>query len=530
MIHTCLFRKIGAALLVSLLLTGFFSCIERNNPWDPINGCPAVVILEARQIFGSKIDSIVAIITGYGAGIGDISGQFAAVQLTNSAVTAANAVTRDSIQRLIAYNDSVAAHNLGIADCKGTAQKRSIGFTLVQERYFSDAGYIGSIDLGYQQNELAVKKIIDTANGLCNMQAVFGKAFVDSLYERMALQRGIWLQLQAAVSGYSDLVIARNSGVDSMNALLLTMNRLMVTYNDSLAYCSLPRTADPERIKGAGDLRDPLALKSGDTLALDTGVIATDFKFTNIAADPEMPIVVIGAPAMRTVIHSPEAILSGCKYITFKNIVFSQSTQSGIKLEGSCVGIVFNHCNFINNGTYGINANQAEKITVVDCEFRGNGQKYRSSAAVATDSSCAAIRLVGGSFGANNCLIAASYGSGIYADETFLTLVKITVAANTLQGIYSKGPSVQFIIANSLITYNGLHGLFRRDEASSQTITSSNVWFYANGSGALGGDSTVISRIDYFSADPQFIDASSGNYRIGQESPLFGKDVGYQHR
>lgn len=530
MIYFYLFRKIGIALLVTVFLAGFFACIERNNPWDPINGCPAALINEARQTFGSKIDSIVAITTGYEKHIDAISEQFAAVQLTNSVVTAANAATFDSIQHLVAFNDSVAAFNLGITDCKGTMKKKSIGFKLAKERDFSDGGYIKSIDLAYQQNELAIKNIINTANSLCNMQAVFGPAFVDSLNERMALQRGIWLQLQAAVNSDNDSVAAKNSRADSINTSLLTMNRLMVTYNDSLAYCSLPRTADPSRIKGAGDLRDPLALKSGDTLALDTGVIATDFKFTNIVADPETPIVVIGAPTMKTVVHSPESILSGCKYMTFKNIVFSRSAQSGIKLEGTCVGIVFNHCYFLDNGTYGVNANQAEKVTAVDCEFRGNGQNYSSSAVVATDSSCAAIRLVGGSFGANNCLIAASFGSGIYSDETFLTLVKITVAGNTLYGIYSKGPSVQFVIANSLIAYNGLNGVFRREEATSQTITSSNVCFYANSAGALGGDSAVISRINYFSADPQFVDTSSGNYRIGQGSSLFGKDVGYQYR
>jgi len=106
---------------------------------------------------------------------------------------------------------------------------------------------------------------------------------------------------------------------------------------------------------------------------------------------------------------------------------------------------------------------------------------------------------------------------GIYGHSTCsASIYNNIITQNAAAGISdrnSSGASVTFTIRNNLITENGTYGMHHPGYGT-YLASFNNLW--GNTSGNYSG---TISQNGEISADPLFIDSSTGNYRLSSSSP-----------
>ena len=512
-----LFKRSSGVLLLFFLLP-VVTCIDRSNPWDPLNGCPEILRDELRRISAPGIDSALTRIISLDSSANLYKTIFDSIKKWNQNVYTDNwkIIRRaDSIRTQNNLLDSINASN---DDCT-LAGLKELFDTLQYVDQFGDTENLHDLRTSISMDSSRCSAAIDAANQECIPQGVFGAVFIDSVFSIVNNITDSWDSILAEITAYHQSIIDSNQIIAEFNRTVLKENDSSLAYNERteklFEYCKKERFSNPETLQ----VLIP-ALIPGDTLYLDSGKITFPFRFTHKGTNRDEPIVIIGSPFQNTYIEPADFFISESQNIRFYNLTFAHGVVCGVKLESDCDNIIFDNCVFRDNNQLGLEIIESS-VELRNCKIYHNlGSGIRIQGVQHVEN-----RLV-----ADNILVAHNKGYGILSVSASMLITNATISDNSFDGIRLEVANRTAAIIRSLITFNAYGGL-RRDnsELGLGFFTTPNSNFFGNGSSAMIADSMYIKlNIPYLSEDPAYTDRFSDNYTIGASSPLFGTVIGYK--
>lgn len=442
-------------LVPALALAAFLSCIERSNPFDPINDEPGrqETLTPGRrdsirselgpvlERYADSARSAAAPLDSMRARLGLDSARIDARADSNAAVRVINDSAGAANERTAAHNDTVSS--MDSLKLKGYLD--TLGFLPVPDTF-------PRIDqLRYEISVLrsAAAGLIDSVSVLYAPDTLYGPAERDSLLQPfdsldglIGVIRTTALALFSAARDTNELAIAPYN--DSATAY----NTAVRAYNDSvlfaMRYHPYPPIADNDSIQTRLFAAEP-----GDTLVIAGGVYSPIVRFVN-SGTAGSPIVVQGQLDMSTVFDDPDVRLSGNGHIIFQHITFRGNPASGgAKLEAGSGPVTFRSCRFEDNSTFGIEIVDSD-ARLVDCRIVNNG-----GSGMRISSSHSAHSRVS----LDNVLIAHNRLYGIDIVSTALSVRHTTISDNGRDGIRLPNPESATEVYHSLITYNNRYGV-----------------------------------------------------------------------
>lgn len=222
-------------------------------------------------------------------------------------------------------------------------------------------------------------------------------------------------------------------------------------------------------------------------------------------------------------------------YYTFKNFIITDHTSDGVLLTARHT--VWKNCDFTDNGGRGLNC----RITLLDrCTFSGN--------------TLACVNLTGTSaqlIQAHHCLfdgvsgIEASSGNGVIAHGCQFRITGASGAINagglgfsplfvsnclidglnkasSSRGIVEATNAVhQAVVINTIFTRLNTAWVSGQDRGDERDISGNNI-FYDNTTNFSGN----VASDPIITADPEFVDIGTADYRLGPNSPARNAGVG----
>ncbi len=521
-------------LRLLFVCTGMFhlllSCISRDNPWDPINGCHQDQIAEFYTIYQLILDNMGP--KRYGSDITQDTTVFTTKRDRNKSILENNREKIDSIQQIIQRNTLATAQNDSSGICEVAIFLTPINFNLMQcEVPTTDA-------LTDAKNALIAD--LDSATGLfneaakiCPGQQIFTTEYRDTTLSNYNNTISRWNTLIDSLNTYSLAIADSNRVIDSINRIVLREDSLISRYNDSLLACSPPRITDPAKIDSLLD-----SLQPGDTLALGEGTFNTQIYLDNIGSE-EAYITIMGVPYGKTIIDSSRQVnCSEAHYIRFEHLVFNRnvSAQSGVRITNNSSHIQFNYCTFSRNSKYGIEAvSGSSDLMFTNCRFINNGNGTDTSIRIDSRGGLRLDQCTNVTF--KNILVARNNGIGIDINASGVDIQQATIADNLLFGLrYASGIESEHTctIAKAIFSFNDSVGIYCNNQTTTLELlvpdTAGNR-FYLNNAGEMGGDTaTANANKPYVSdVDPMYTDRENGDYHIGSASLLYGSGIGYQY-
>lgn len=493
------------------------SCIERNNPWDPIHGCPEPIRQELFTSYKLTIDTMTnrmfsdaRILDDTAAVLDSMVRLNDSVDLRNNGINLGN----DSI-RIV--NDSVESHNRRADSSEALLFKShydTLGYYF--EKKFSE-NVLGGIDR-FSQDSSSVVQVIQSGMAECPPRGIFPSHFPDSLYLLLDSLSSVFNAVHDAVERQEHLQHNRNLNlIYPLNREIIAANAYIDHYNDSIRYVSSIRRH--EVIRTSSGLQNSITdAVAGDTLVVDTGKYQLSFRFTSGGTEDD-PIVVIGTPFGRTVIDSSDAVISEFSNIRFYNMVFTRGDVSGFKVEAHCSQIYFENCVFTNNRVYGLEAVESG-VELRDCQIFGNGHSgVRIQGAVGKDYP----------FKAQNILVTHNGVHGLNTVSATVLISNATISHNGQDGVRFEVPDRSVTLMRSCVTFNGRFGV-RRGYADSQEgfFLTPFTNFFGNENGVMWADSKIIEMNNPFMIiDPEYESPQDNDFRITSEELLY-EDIGYR--
>lgn len=504
------------------------SCIDRSNPFDPINVGPAHQE-QIQQAQKPALDSLLAQETG----LGHLLGGYLVSFQTDSAFDKGKS---DSNTALLKRNQSRSSANANVeASNPKQATVDSLKFQALYELMDSLRLYGPYADFETRRTGLhllgsRISGFMATVNSRNAPLEVYPLAYRDSILSGFVRDSLAFARFQARVDS-ADIAVADSNGmVRAYNAAQDSANQGIRAFNELVAF-KKSIGAKPLITKADSLQATTFVAKAGDNLFLGSGTFGVDLRFTN-SGTVDSPIVVRGYPGMATILRAAafkdgttgkdtitgsSMILSNRAYIRFEGIVFRHGGVSSIKLESGCHNITFKHCQFDSSNQWGVEVIDSD-IEMLDCivKSNGGGLTIRPNQAAGLHTSLV------------NNLIAQNRGHGLEAVGIRADITNCTFADNLLEGMRFNQPLQAVTITNTLISGNGGTGIFREPTSLNQdgfSVKECDIWGNRHFDWDLAGmDSTRADALKKanLNVKPEFVDAASFNYALKPGSELQG--------
>jgi hypothetical protein len=489
------------------------SCIERTNPFDPINSAPQVAVDLRKQ----DKPALVAITDGEPAFTAFLKGvleEFTKDSTANGDLVKDNALRRGKNLAAEAVNAGVDSFNL-IQTIKDSLRLKTEFVRLHLLKSYGPYPGFAETRIGLRNLAASLKTHFTLKNAGHFPLVVYDPAFIDSVFEPFVRDSLVFARAEFRFDSASRAVSDSNVVLGAYNDQREAENRRVRSYNDSIIF--LKRLQNAVVIGRSDSLQaGAFAAKAGDSLFLGPGTFNVDLRFANTGT-ADSPIVVSGFPGRSTIIRpslsgggSDHSLVigSGKRHIRFVNLVFRGGVKGNVKLEGGASDITFRNCLFDSSAGTGFEAYDSE-FRIEDCEIRANAD--------------IGVKLGGGiSLGGwlrfTNVLIARNGKAGVHSTSQLLEMRNCTIAENGGDGIQIISPLQEVAIFNTLIAGNRGYGIEREATIINQDefdVTASDLvgndagdWFLPQ------MDSSVTSAIfsKNLSEDPQFTNAPGFDY------------------
>lgn len=518
---------VRAAALVVLLLwpTG---CIERSNPFDPVNLRPPIIVV-IREQQKAMLDGFIA------------AGALAAVRLAEYHAafrrdSIANSARADTNLARSAANKSTTVANAAVADANSTqpdADLLQLQTLLSEQDTLRPYGPYHPLDEDFDSlktQALAATRLMEAANRDAAPVVIYPPEYRDSVLAPLARDSSLFAAIRSAIGAGNAEVTVANDSIKAYNATVQQANQAIREFNGQVGFL---REAKLKGVVIRSDSLTTLAKNTGpgDTLLLGPAEFRVDLRLGS--GTKENPILIRGFPGRRSFIMplinsdgvpiNQGVLLDTNKHVIFEDLVFRGGTLSGVKLgEGSIV--TFRRCLFEGNRVWGIDASRSH-LQLFDCEIRGNGNGLDSGA------SSGGIRVEmdsdsGGSLQFENVLIAYNLGFGIEAVSPNGSILRATLAYNTRDGLRLSTHDRHLEVSHSILAFNGGYGVWRIPSPTNPdglVVRDCDLW------GNLPEDwhlrtlaeekQAVLIKANFYE-DPAFIDPVSFDFRPKPGSPL----------
>jgi hypothetical protein len=489
------------------------SCIERSNPFDPINGGPEAAA-DIRKQNQPALDTLAAGEPMFAAFLDSLAVRMREDSLDRAKAMAANASRRAANEGVKASNAAAAEANRNQAAIDSL---RLLAYYALLDTLKAYGPYPGFADrrAALRDQASALSGHLAGINARKFPLVVYGAAFMDSVLKPFVRDSLAFARAQAAMDAASAAAADSNAAFRAYNLARAADNAAVRAYNDSIDF--LKRTRNVNVITRSDSLQNiASAAKAGDSLYLGPGVFTVDLRF-NHSGSLDSPIVIRGYPGRATILRpAPGAggsnnamvITKDRKYIRFENLVFRGGVEGSAKLEGNASDISFRNCLFDSSQGPGLEAYDSD-LEMTDCEVRANrGPGVRVGGGAAPG-----LRMR-----FTNVLIVRNGGAGLEGTSQFLELKKCTLADNGGDGLHIISPLQPINIANTLIAGNLGFGINRQATASNQDLLSvgeSDLFGNASGNWSLPAmDSVRADKLikANLNVNPEFIDAAAFDY------------------
>ncbi|MBN1760323.1 MAG: right-handed parallel beta-helix repeat-containing protein [Chitinispirillaceae bacterium] len=517
------FRHSTHLLIFSGILSLQLTCIERNNPWDPIFGCHPDQVQEYQDHYSGKIDSISERMTGYHAIIAQDSISFITLQQMNVTTLAENTGLKNSIMQRFSESREIFIRDSLAGNCETATPRDSIGLQLQQLDATLSTANISNTLLQLSTDSTEIENIFAETANLCSSQQILTSSYRNLVRAQYPIKKEELYAKINAINSYAAAVADSNRLIDSINFEVHRYDSLVNHYNDSLETCKIPRETNQDSIKVLID-----SIQPGDTIALGEGIFHIEIYLQDKGIEGEF-ITIIGMPNGTTVFDSSARVeINGSNSLRFENLTFSHLwNDNGTRIINHSSNIHFINCTFCNNLIRGVEMSSSSNIVFSNCRFIDNGANT-----VPVDTlghggirieSCTNVTL-------KNILVARSIGIGIDISNSQVNIQQATVTNNLFYGIrYISSDQTHFCnISYSILSYNDTTGIYCNNESSSiSVLAASGNRFYLNKAGEMAGDQVAVEKNMPFTNDIDPMYTDTFDYQIGSASNLYNTGIGY---
>ncbi len=490
--------------LIGIAPLAVCTCIERNNPFDPLNFNPHVS-LSAQTKQQIRDTSSAALDTARLALLDmqwSLHSAIAYDSARNAGIIRSNCEVRDTNEARKIHNQAVAVHNDTVTDAAQLAYQAALD-TLQLLAGTASASQIDTTPVIIAR--LKARTHMDSVNEAYTPDVIYPASYRDSIMQPFdsVLHRARQLITRAE---------KRNAAVRDSNEAITAYNANVSVYNDSVAAfnneVSVRRQYPRQQpIAAAGEIASAVRdAAPGDVILVDAGVYSPSLRFSS--GTQSDTVLLIGRSDMSTVFENSDVMLGSQNgFIRFRNIVFRKAgEQRGVRLTDGAGPIIFEQCHFSENSGPGIEIVDSD-AALIDCRTTYNGTHgVRISSDPANN---ARVRI-------ENTLIAHNRVSGIHLTNTHLVVSRATIADNGIDGIRISSQELGLLIENSLITFNGGFGVqVGEDYTPADESPFNNVYLYQN---TLGDLAEPFGDPRYISSNPAYIDRI--DYQPGESSVI----------
>ena len=503
-----------------------FSCIKRNNPYDPLIYNPIKQyqdsLSRARQKAQSEIDSLIRVADSLGALAKSADTQLTkesaladSVKAKNALIVRNNANLRVKNAIIDTLQKKTCSSVKSVLDTMRVVDTARLSTNVVQDGESANAIYLSAESMAIKLNAQFFPDTVISNGELDSLESISNAAvaYFQALQKKRDSTNAILDSTNAAFSKANTAWADSNQSILSFNALVQT------TYP-----CSFSLTT-PDTI-----LKSISLLKPGDSLFIAPGAFTFNTVLTlgGISGTPSSHIVIIGDPQGNTVFTSSPTqnssllhINNNTHYVDIINITFSQGPSDGVLMEEFSGNILFQNCAFTGNHGNGIKVQDSD-IKLRNCRFL-----YNDSNGVLVQNSNADVQNILVAGNQKNGILFAGLGFNNMFDTALI--VSATISDNDSDGVFQRGQYSNVSINKSLITFNRRIGVHREFEVSAASPLSLSVTdLYANIQQNLVSLAPFDS-LSYFSVDPQYVDKSNYNYSIGPGSAV-ADSLGFQNQ
>lgn len=508
-------RKLPQRSLFALaMVMAAVSCIERSNPFDPINsGEPHNQ--NVREQLRPELEARAEGEGAFGPKLAKYESAFRLVDSANAAIMESNTGRKRANVLTAGRNGEIAVYN-------ATAELDSLKL----QQAYSLLAYLDSSrydDLVGSQGELRGKTVnlalfMSKANADHSPATIYPPEFNDSVLAPFVRDTLAFAALRARIDSANHEVGLYNADAYAYNLIQKEANRQVGQFNDSVNFRKSIAN-NPVYVRADSLDAGTKSAKAGDVLVIGQGTYMVDLRF-NGSGTAGNPILVRGYPGGITILHAPGGgnsamTLSGREHIHFQDIDF----RGGVQIISGSQGIRFTRCVFDSGEIAGLTVVNSG-VDLEDCRIVGNGIGASILGPLPGDTSTASeVNLT-------NVLIAANRKEGVALVDAKGTFTGCTIANNLGEGLNLKIGIPGLAIRNSIISGNGTIGVYRKRNTElldQPKIEQCDVWGNAGGNWSLQGlDSVAIeemSRLDR-SIDPEFLDPAGLDYRLRPGSAL----------
>lgn len=467
MLFSSFFRRGTAGTSAGLLLPAFFtlllaSCIDRSNPYDPINlsGTRREEILKSdRPVLDSLLregEMLAGNLLTYRTRYRDDSAANAARIVSNDTIRWSNAAR-------LADNAAIDSFNRAQSDAD-SLRFQSFYRALDSLPAYGPYAEFESRKIRLQLLQSRAAGIMAAANIREAPQEIYSKAQMDSVLAPFVRDSAGYARLQAVIDSGNAAIAVSNVAVSAYNRQQDTANSKVREFNEAVAFRKSSKTNPPILKPDSLQVATNTA-KPGDTLLIGPGNLKVELRFSS--GTQANPIVIRGAPGQSTILSAAPkgaetvenvGILAGSKYIRFENLVIRGGAVSGFKLEAGAQGISFHRCVFDSSGKWGLEVVDSD-VELVDCEVRANrGGGMRISGSTSAD---VRIRIF-------NVLVARNGGHGVEVVGQQGEISHSTFSDNEGAGLQVVSPLRLLTISNSIFSLNREYGIFREPTSVNQ--------------------------------------------------------------
>jgi Right handed beta helix region len=500
------------------------SCIQRNNPWDPINYNPTTNPTKLHQ------DSLTAASVQAHADLKSLMQQADSLKRL-----ALSADTQFSLKTALAdsvasQNNRIVLNNAGLRvknavldtlkDMSCTSLKslmdtlRAIdtlhfSINFIQAGALAQALYDAGDSIAIQFNTLFFPDTVIFAADLAGLKSATDKDIVyfQNLRKKQDSTNTVYDSIDASFANANKKLLAENAQILPFNT------------NVQIKYpCNLPLSSADTIIKSIS------LLKPGDTMFIAPGAFNVLLTVQGLRGTSFSHIVIMGDPQGGTVFTSTQnsivSIDDTTRYVDFVNIHFSGGLSDGVSVRQFSGPILFQNCAFTNNPGNGLRILDSD-IKIMNCRFSENDSNG------VFIQNCHAI--------VKNVLIANNHKNGIFMAGYSLTnnepdsleLSNATISDNDSDGVFQQGEFSYVSIDKSLVTFNKRIGIHRENQVSANApLVLSATDLYMNTRQNLLS-LPPFDSLQFSSQDPLYVNKANYNYSIGPGSAV-PDSMGYQ--
>ncbi len=515
-------RFLSRCLTVLGLALPFGGCLERTNPFDPINqASPLIVII--REENRAALDSMVFAGLSTPQEVQLFLQRYADDTTANTVRRGANQAKRDTnLAREQANEVRKAANEVAV-------DPDSLRYLLpyLQLNPLAGVGPYAWLESARSRSREAIFRVRERAyavNAASVPVIVYPQAFIDSVLAPLQRDLAEADTLLSRIDAYNSAIERENLAIGVENEAIGARNVEVELYNKGVEFRrdALRKgvVTHPDSLEDAIQTAQP-----GDTILIGPTTLPVRLQqFTS--GTQENPIVIRGYPGRKTILKPIGATneignLDSIKFVRFEDLVFRGASSSGIKLTNESRDVEFHRCLFDSNGVWGIDATDSD-LRLKDCEILANGGGIRVAATPGSD-----VRME-----LENVLIARNgSGGGIMAVSPMGRIAGSTIADNAGDGLHIESHQRSLAVENTILSGNSGYGVFRERTTINPTGLSmkscdlwqnrvpedpDDDWYLVNLDSAVAQE----LRSGNFSDNPLFVDPAAYDYNLRPESPL----------